>query len=152
MPEPDTGRMAHTRQSRPDSGFGFQVKVLKTLEVVFFIRNSKPTALTSQTHRLALLEAADSRGLGRVQHDLVFLRGLSSGRQPLLGLRATKNGSSQGQILAVTALFMPSLLDRGSKHLDVWGHLRRGAVTNSAPPPETPKLRILVYLVIYDCG
>jgi len=39
--------MAHIRQSRPDSGLGFQVKVLKTFQVV-------PSSLESGVITLAL--------------------------------------------------------------------------------------------------
>ena len=33
--------MAHVRQSRPDSGIGFQVKVLKTVQGVVFSLSSE---------------------------------------------------------------------------------------------------------------
>ena len=54
--------MAHTRQSRPDSGRGFQVIVLETVQVLPFFLGSgvhKPSAvyLTVTRGRIARLEA-----------------------------------------------------------------------------------------------
>ena len=43
--------MAHIRQSRPDYGLGFQVKVLRTFQVVPFSLGSGSEALTRDTLR-----------------------------------------------------------------------------------------------------
>ena len=64
--------MAHVRQSRPDSGLGFQIKVLKTLYVVPLLLEigTAEGRDGSEDHISAYLARLDyGLGFRRLQHD-----------------------------------------------------------------------------------
>jgi len=92
---------AHIRQSTPDSGLDFQVKIIKTFpSCSLFARQQKTncadgTGLGKQTMRAA----AEREG-----NNLKYSKDV-----------CLKNGSSQGQNLALTVVFVPISLDSGGQ-------------------------------------
>ena len=83
--------MAHLRQSRPDFGLGFQVKALNLLSCSVFARVAQRPQRLRQRRRGATPCAGGNN-----------LQGFKNFR--------TKNGSSQGQNLALTGSFVPNSL------------------------------------------
>jgi len=109
-----SGEMAHIRQSRPDSGLASQVKVLKT---IYGVPSSLGSACTGKFR--PLMESKSPATYG------VYVASCSNrelwGRRSFFERRGDnlnsfndfrpENGSSQGQNLVVTGLYVPSSLD-----------------------------------------
>jgi len=91
--------VAHTRQSRPDSGLGCQVRVLKTLAVRSESLKGPPSSLESDASQNSWGQAAVSRTF---QPWIERLRRFE-GRLP----------ERHGQNLALTVSCVPYSLDRG---------------------------------------
>ena len=99
--------MAHIRQSRPKSGLGFQVQVLKTLKVVPY---SLGSGLASRSSLARVARQSCSYGFIREAEKFDKQEARRERIKTLLGL-LSENGSSQGQNLALTVLHVPYSLD-----------------------------------------
>ena len=94
--------MAQVRQSRPDSGLGMQVNGLRQIDAVPFslqiaFQRSDCTASSTRMYEMGYLRA------DRCQANMAQVR------QTFI----QKDGSRQGQNLALAALYVPSSLDSG---------------------------------------